>query len=285
MLILSFDVGIINLAYCLFTKNNDKWSIIEWDIINLTDRESSKCACGLKASFIHNNIHYCKVHSKKCETIKPFEELFCQSIDLSNKCNSLVKENQCGKKSSYQYNNHFYCKTHATSEYKKMVNLYKVKPFKNKPVASMDFDDTRLKLLQKLDSMKTLLNADVVLIENQPSLKNPVMKSIANALYDFFLFRGIIDKTITNSNITKVKFMSPSNKLKLVDENETKKIVVMKGTDESKAYKLTKELSVKYTKEIIQHLPEWLTHLNTYKKKDDLCDAFLQGCYYYEKLN
>lgn len=281
MLILSFDVGIINLAYCLFTKNDNKWSIIEWDIINLTNRESCKCECGLNASFTYNNNYYCKVHSRKCESIKPYDELFSQST--LNKCNYLVKDNECGKKASFEYNNNFYCKTHSTSEYKKLCNLYKVKPYKNKSVASMDFDETRLKLLQRLDSMKTLLKADIVLIENQPSLKNPVMKSIANALYDFFLFRGIIDKSITNSNISKVKFMSPSNKLKLVDENETKKIVVMKGTDESKAYKLTKELSVKYTKEIIQHLPEWLLHLNTFKKKDDLCDAFLQGCYFYEK--
>ena len=44
---------------------------------------------------------------------------------------------------------------------------------------------TYLKLLQKLDQKKELLKANYVLIENQPSMVNPVMKSISNALYDF----------------------------------------------------------------------------------------------------
>ena len=109
------------------------------------------------------------------------------------------------------------------------------------------------------------------------------MKSISISLYDYYLMRGILDKSITKSKINKVKFMSPSNKIKLADDGEIKKIVLAKTTNDSKAYKLTKDLSVKYTKELINHLPTWLAFLNEQKKKDDLCDAFLQGAYYYEK--
>jgi hypothetical protein len=109
------------------------------------------------------------------------------------------------------------------------------------------------------------------------------MKSISISLYDYFLMRGILDKEITKSEITKVKFMSPSNKIKLAEDGEIKKIILAKTTNEAKAYKLTKDLSVKYTKELISHLPDWLNFLNEQKKKDDLCDAFLQGAYYFEK--
>ena len=42
------------------------------------------------------------------------------------------------------------------------------------------------------------------------------MKAISSTIYDYFLIRGIVDKDINNSNITKVKYMCPSNKLKLV---------------------------------------------------------------------
>ena len=59
----------------------------------------------------------------------------------------------------------------------------------------------------------------------------------------------------------------------------------MKATNEAKAYKMTKELGIKYCKELISHLPEWLAILNNHKKKDDLCDAFLQGAYYFEKTD
>jgi hypothetical protein len=281
MLILSFDVGIIHLAYCLFTKEDGKIKIIDWNNIDLTDRNFTKCHCNLKASFIYNNNYYCKVHSKRCEPLKTFDELFICNND--NKCNNLVKDNLCGRKASYNFLDSCFCKTHATAKYKQLQQLYKIKPFKNKAVSSLDFDDTKLKLFNKLDELKHLLKSNIVLIENQPSFKNPVMKSISISLYDYYLIRGIIDKNNTESTIDKVKFMSPSNKLKLAEDGDNKKLIILKSSNESQAYKLTKELSVKYTKELISHLPEWLEFLNKQKKKDDLCDAFLQGLYYFEK--
>jgi hypothetical protein len=281
--ILSFDVGIIHLAYCLFTKENNNWKIIDWNNIDLSNREFTKCYCGLKASFTHNNCYYCKVHSKKCEKLKSFEEIFLPNKDL-NKCNYLVKNDYCGRKSLYDLSGNCYCTTHSKAFYKKLESLYKIKPYKTKSVSQLDFDDTRLKLFKILEEKKTLLKADVVLIENQPSFKNPTMKSISTGLYDYFMIRGILDKQITQSNIIKVKFMSPSNKLKLIDSGESKQIIVLKNTNEAKAYKLTKDLSIKYTKELINHLPEWKIFFEKQKKKDDLADAFLQGCYYYEKI-
>ena len=35
MIVLSWDVGIINLAYCLLSYENDKWKIIDWGNIDL----------------------------------------------------------------------------------------------------------------------------------------------------------------------------------------------------------------------------------------------------------
>lgn len=280
-IILSFDVGIIHLAYCLFTKENNNWKILEWGNIDLTNRDDTKCDCGLKASFTHNGKYYCKVHSKKCETIKPYDELFTN--DNTHTCTHLVKNNCCGKKSSLCYNNNYYCTTHSKSYYKTLQTAYKVKPYKNKSIKELDFDLTLRKLIEVLDSKKELLKANTVLIENQPSFKNPRMKTISTFLYSFYMIRGIVDKERTKSSITKVKFMSPSNKLKVVTEGENKKLVALKATDEAKAYKLTKELGIKYCKELINHLPEWLKVLDSHKKKDDLCDAFLQGAYYFTK--
>jgi hypothetical protein len=274
-IILSFDVGIIHLAYCLFMKENNNWKILEWGNIDLTNRNETKCHCGLKASFTHNNAFYCKVHSKKCESVKSFDELFIE--EKIQKCTC------CGKKSSFNYDNNFYCTTHAKSYYKKLQTLYKVKSFKNKNIKDLDFDLTLAKLFEVLDDKKDLLKANIVLIENQPSFKNPRMKTISTILYAFYFMRGIVDKERTKSNILKVKFMSPSNKLKVVSEGENKKLIVLKASNEAKAYKMTKELGIKYCKELINHLPKWLKVLEGHKKKDDLCDAFLQGAYYYEK--
>jgi hypothetical protein len=77
--------------------------------------------------------------------------------------------------------------------------------------------------------------------------------------------------------------MSPSNKIKLASDGETQQIVKLKAdSEDSKAYKLTKSLAVKYTQEMVKHIPFWLNDFNSHKKKDDLADAFLQGAYYYE---
>ena len=64
--------------------------------------------------------------------------------------------------------------------------------------------------------------------------------------------------------------MSPSNKLKVVTEGESKKLITLHLC----TFKMTKELGIKYCKELINHLPEWLKVLDGHKKKDDLCDAF-----------
>ena len=280
-IILSFDVGIIHLAYCLFTKENNNWKILEWGNIDLTNRNDTKCHCGLKASYTHNDNFYCKVHSKKCELLKTFDQLYTE--EKIQKCTHLVKENCCNKKSSFKYDNNFYCTTHAKGHYKKLQTLYKVKPYKNKSIKELDFDLTLAKLFEVLESKKELLKANIVLIENQPSFKNPRMKTISTILYAFYYMRGIADKEVTKSDIIKVKFMSPSNKLKVVTEGESKKLITLKASNEAKAYKMTKELGIKYCKELINHLPEWLKVLDGHKKKDDLCDAFLQGAYYYEK--
>jgi hypothetical protein len=285
-IILSFDVGIINLAYCLFTKENNNWKILDWNIIDISERDEKKCHCGAKPSFIYLENYYCKIHCRTLEQTKEFNEIFKQldKTNNNNFCKFIISEKECGKKTTFENETKFcFCTVHAKQWYKKYSTNNKIIEYKQKSVKKLDFDDIRLKLIQKLDNRKNLLTANIVVIENQPSMKNPVMKSISNTLYTYFMIRGIIDKQFTNSSINIVKFMSPSNKLKIVTEGENKQLVALKGTNEAKAYKLTKTLGIKYTKELLNHLPDWIKHLENFKKKDDLADAFLQGAYYYTK--
>jgi hypothetical protein len=296
--ILSFDVGIIHLSYCLMTKKMFAkpdgtqyldWDIIDWNNIDMTQRNEMKCECGAKAS-LTNNIngetkYYCKKHGKKIDVeIQPFEELFTSinKLEKYNKCND------CDKKATYRSNESCFCTVHSKQKYKNMVKSNELKDFKIKSSKTLNFDDVKYSLMMILEGKPKLLEADYVVIENQPSFKNPRMKSIASTLYDYYLIRGIIDKKITKSNISMVKFMSPSNKLKLADEGDTKQLIKVKkeaneeGKD-TKAYKLTKSLGIKYCTELVKHLPNWLTHFNSFKKKDDMADSFLQGAYFFTK--
>jgi len=289
--ILSFDVGIIHLAYCFFTKKNGNWDILDWAIIDLTDRENHKCSmCTKPAKLLQthgDNKYYCKIHSKNV-IAKPVPfEIYYETLE--NKkiggCDFITSDDKkCNKNCMYEksLDNKTYCTPHAKKVYSTLEGDMKLKSVKNTSVKDLDFDDTRLKLVMELEKRKHLLEANVVVIENQPSFKNPRMKSISGIIYDYYMIRGMVDREITKSTITKVKFMSPSNKIKLATDGETQQLVKLKSSNESKAYKMTKSLAVKYATDMTKHLPEWLAKFNSHKKKDDLADAFLQGAYYFE---
>ena len=296
MRLLSWDVGIINLSYCLieYDKKNLTWKIIDWDIINLTNRDKIKCfQCGAKPSLIQqingqDILYSCKTHSKNINTKLADFNNYCKIVDADNNetCNFIGK-NKCSKNIKYIFhkNNDFeyYCNNHAKSEYKKLEKSMELKPYKQKAVRDINLDELRLKLIRTLDDKPLLLTANQVLIENQPTLKNPRMKAISSTIYDFYLIRGIVDKNITKSEITLVKYMCPSNKLKLANDGDTQKLVKLKG-QEAKTYKLTKALGIKYCTELISMdentKEKWLEHFNSFKKKDDMADSFLQGIYY-----
>lgn len=296
--ILSFDVGVIHLSYCLLSKKKFiksdgskiiDWDIIDWNNIDLTKRDNEKCSCGNKASLIqvidNKSLYYCKVHAKKIntETI-PFETCF-SSCDKINKCcytiNTKSESKICNKNAGYSKLNNYYCGTHAKQIYKTENKLQELKSFKTKSSRTLNFDDVKYDLIMELENHPNLLSADYVVIENQPSFKNPRMKSIATTIYDYYLIRGIIDKNITKSNISQVKFMSPSNKLKIASDGDTKELVKAKKTTETAGYKMTKSLGMKYCLDLIQHLPDSIAHFKSHKKKDDLADSFLQGAYFY----
>lgn len=297
--ILSFDVGVIHLSYCLLTKkeftkpdgtNKIDWYVIDWNNIDLTNRDEQKCHCGAKAKLsntVNGEIkYYCKTHGKKVDvTIQQFEDCFKEIPKNKEKvlCGHETKNKTCGKTAScYKIDTEcYYCKTHAKQIHTSETKGSQLKNFKLKSSTTLNFDDVKYGLMMELEKRSNLLSADYVVIENQPSFKNPRMKSIASTLYDYYLIRGILDKSITKSNITQVKFMSPSNKLKLADEGDTKQLIKAKSTDDTKAYKLTKSLGIKYCLDLTNHLPDWQKHFNSHKKKDDLADSFLQGAYFY----
>ena len=278
MKVLSWDVGIINLAYCFIDYDYDTktFKILDWDVINLTDRDKMKCTqCNANPSFYQSssNMYYCKNHMKNANIIPPtFESLFTEN-DKNTCC--YEGKTVCGKKSKYQ-NEGALCNVHAKSKYKSIQNTFKLVKHTKKAINTMSMDDFLYKLVTELDKRPHLLQCERVYIENQPTMKNPRMKTISVTLYNFYMIRGMIDKNI----ISAVHFMAPSNKLKLADDGDKKELVKVKNDDnESKTYKLTKALGVKYCLEMISDMPEWVVRFNSHKKKDDMADCFLQGMY------
>ena len=58
MKLLSIDVGIKNLALCLFNvENKEKYEILNWDVVNLCNEIDVKCfMCSKSAKFINKEI-------------------------------------------------------------------------------------------------------------------------------------------------------------------------------------------------------------------------------------
>lgn len=293
MRILSWDIGIINLAYCLMEKNGKNYEIIDWDIINLSPKKTYKCCmckknANKKVLDFNNNkiIYYCGVHHKKHTSNLPsFNELFNFKTINDQKQKEHYEKNICNKNNCKVQSTYFgkinneelcFCKNHANKYYdliNKQCNITSLK--KEKTI--QDIDMLKQKLVVELENRPQLFTAEGVIIENQPGLKNPKMKTIASAVYMYYLIRGIFDRKY-NSQICQVKYISPSNKIKLSKEKD-----IILHADKKEKYKLTKSLSVKYVKEILQtqnSLNKWIEHFSKYIKKDDLADTFLQGAYY-----
>ena len=104
MRILSIDVGIKHLAFCLFTITTaDDYKIERWDIINLCEKEKREC-CGINNKkktctriprYKKKEKYYCKIHSKKQDLKIPTKDLSPLSLkklriyDLRKLCESL----------------------------------------------------------------------------------------------------------------------------------------------------------------------------------------------------
>jgi len=173
---------------------------------------------------------------------------------------------------------------------------------------------------RKLHEKPNLLDVDIVVIENQPSLKNPQMKSIQMILYSYFLILGKIignegkqtsesssssSPSSSSSYIEKIDFCSASNKLKIYDgpeiildvkpKKQSKKAtaaVVEEPAPEEQPKKKSTKLKYREKKRLeIEHAKyykekndiEKLQFFNDHKKKDDLADSYLQGLYYIKK--
>lgn len=268
MKILSIDVGIKNLAYCLFEKSPtaENFKVLKWDVINLSEEETFKCEfidknilCNKQAKFKKENKCYCLKHSKKQQFEIPTSEQklsFINKQKLSNLYeiadNHNIKYEPKIKKvdlvkliSEYIEKNYF-----ETIESKKAseVNLFNIGiNIKNK------FNET----------FKHEGKIDYVIIENQIGPLAIRMKTIQGMIVQYFI--------MSNLNVEHIEFISASNKLKDCDVKEKEKY------SDRKKIGIVKCLGI-LTEDF--RFNEHVNYFNSHKKKDDLSDSFLQGLWF-----
>jgi hypothetical protein len=275
--ILSIDVGIKNLAFCLFEKPHESsyFSIMKWDIINLSQEDeiqNCKCTekngiiCNKPAKYTLNDSYFCLKHSKKQNYQIPTSELRPSFIN-KQKIQKLIEI-------ADKYNIHY------EKPIKKNDLLFKI----NEYISNKCFKEITTTNASQIDlitigkNIKNKFNKifpiedkiDYVLIENQISPIANRMKTIQGMIAQYF---------IMNNNTEHIEFVSSINKLK---EYKTED----KNTNSD--YKSRKKQGITKCLEFLttdHRFNNQLSYFNVHKKKDDLSDSFLQGMWFINKQN
>ncbi len=238
--ILSFDIGIKNLAYCIVEFTEDSHKILDWGILDVME------------FFLQKNI--------KCSVVRNGKAC-CGDAVVSVKINDGQQIGFCKKITCQKSANASY-----TSKQLKKVNIINTK--------SVNILDMSSELIRKLRTKPGFLDVDIVVLENQPVLKNPTMKSIQMIIYSFFLIYGV---TIEESPVKNIALFNAGRKLDIYDGPD------LNTSKDEKTYAGRKALSIEYTRYFLKSFPEKLDFFNKNNKKDDLADAYLQCLTYYKR--
>lgn len=291
MNILSFDVGIKNLAYCLVNISDDKqFNIIDWGVINLMTNEStiisqhSCTTCKKKATLqtVCGDRFYCTIHAKKDPNFKPIDNKFKEfAIMYSINKIPMKRLNEFIANNSIILPNK---KKLLKSELLEIVKKHiEDRCFvkcgsgeKKKKASGFDLVSLGIALRNKFDqTFSDYINKKIInkiVIENQIGPLAIRMKSLQGMITQYFIMHGLED--ISN--------ISASNKLKVFEGTEY--LYEKDSDDEEKTdnkYKERKNKSVEIVSKMLETTNElWAETFQTHTKKDDLADSLLQALWY-----
>ena len=322
MRLISYDIGIKNLAYCLLEYENNHITILDWNVLSLLQKEVPTeqcsqmipgktkklpaCKCTKVAKFSKNfplptgnsqQQFYCERHAKKCDFIVPTKKHSRQHLKKLK-----VPELEQLAKSIFLFEENL-VKQKKDDIIDKIAKFYEKKCLEpiiqekreNAGEADLILIGKRMKqLLNENEFTKTVTH---VLIENQISPIATRMKTLQGMLTQYYIDH------LENVDIT---FVSSVNKLKQFqgspnlsdDRRSSTKLVVegvnaprpnkdKKSDEEKTSYKDHKVSGVTFCNKILENntgFSSWITKMDT-KKKDDLADCFLQGLWYFKQKN
>ncbi len=292
--IISFDIGIKNLAYCVFSLPN--FSVLAWDVVNLIPTveathplcncEKAKGGlCGKKASYCFGVKNYCLVHSKTSGKIIPTKDISPPAIkklklaELIAFCEKHFIPITSSKKQDLISN--------ANQHFERHCLLPITKP-KTNNANQVHLVDIGKRIKAEFDErLKTLLpQITHVILENQISPIAGRMNTIQGMLSQYFIMRNDSIAIEFISSIGKLKGLSMKQNVEdtsvATDTNEV--------TDKSVAttYKEHKSDGIFFCNQFLennQQLHFLKQIIEASHKKDDLADCFLQGIYFMKRGN
>lgn len=251
MKIASIDVGIKNLAICIFDTSNNSFVITDWNVINLSNEV--KCTlCNELAKYSKQEEYYCQKHAKKSGVKIPPINMLTVEKKTKKELIALCLNNKIALTGPTQLKSDIINRIKSTYETDYLVHVERIKAH------SINLVDIGSALKTSLDKLERV---DKVLIENQIGPLANRMKCLQSMITQYYIDNGITD----------IEYISAVNKLSYF----------MSGPSE---YKDRKKHAVTITRSLIKEAI-WLDIFNKHKKKDDLGDCFLQGLWYLRKTN
>ena len=253
-MILSIDVGITNLSYCL-CHNTNPIKIEKWKVLDLFPADYKRCTCmcksgklcGKKAKYKQLDQYLCGTHLPKdiSSASKDLYKVASGKRIAKKSLETLIKKYDCNKKED------LLCANVVFELARLNVRSKKPKTMVQTCIAILNIFDREL----TLDSLQTIL------IENQLGMSAVNMKSVQSIITMYFVMRGI----------TNIIYISPKNKLRNFDVPKS-------------SYKERKTSAIHTTR---AHLKEGincdrLAYYESHPKKDDLADSYLQALWYLE---
>lgn len=148
---------------------------------------------------------------------------------------------------------------------------------RGREVKKVSFEDTIQCVLEFLDD--TFIESDIVLIENQPCMKNPRLKSIQMVIYTYFRTMNMC-----KANFPSVRLVTASVKLQGLTNAP---LGLIPARASSMTYAAKKKASVvaceHYLRNVIHDECNACKFSQSKVKKDDLADCMLQAMAYIEK--
>jgi hypothetical protein len=268
MKILSIDVGIKNLAFCLFVKSptEQQFKVSKWDVINLSQEETLTCGfteknilCNKQAKFKKDDKCYCVKHSKKQQYQIPSAE---QKPSFINK-QKIAKLYEIADSNNIKYDQKIK-KTDLVNLINEHIQKTYFDTIESKKANEVDLFNIGVNIKNKFnETFQDEEKIDYVIIENQIGPLAIRMKTIQGMIVQYFI--------MSNLNVEHIEFISASNKLKDCDIKDKEK------------YSHRKKLGIAKCLEILTldfRFNQHVNYFNGHKKKDDLSDSFLQGLWF-----
>jgi hypothetical protein len=268
MKILSIDVGMKHLAFCLFNiENKEKYTIDKWDVINLCkSTHEKKCmgktkkgkCCDKAAKYYKDNEYYCKTHAKNHQYHIPTNNLKIKKIKKLklNELKSLTKTLEIPLPNKKKIIKREYIETITEHLEKYYFNF--IDKINTKDVNLIEYGRS---LKNNFNDILQNIDVQCVIVENQIGPLALRMKTL----------QGMIMQHFIEKECQIVEEVSPLNKLKEFINN--------KKTSYSERKKMGIEVTKKLIKETIS-IQKWEQHFLKHAKKDDLADSYLQGIWY-----